>query len=92
MNGHDDEKRKVIYAKLCAPGAELLRAFCMGHGVTTAAFLDGLSHVLAQWEETPISVLEDEAPNIATALLFGRQIDAERRCREPKAPERAERA
>jgi hypothetical protein len=84
MNGHDDEKRKVVYAKVCAPGAELLRAFCMNHGVSTAGFLDGLSHILVQWSETTISELEDAEPNIAAALLFGRQIDADRRNREPR--------
>lgn len=84
MSGHSDEKKKVVHATICAPGAESLRAFCMSHGVTITAFLDGLSHVLCQWQDTPIPELDKVAPNIAQALRSARLIDAERRTRDPK--------
>lgn len=84
MNGHDDEKRKTVYAKLCAPGAESLRAFCLAHGVTVAAFLDGLSHCLSDMEKTPLNELKLVAPLLVESLLVARQIDADRRSREPR--------
>lgn len=86
---HSDEKKKAIHATICAPGADLLRAFCMAHGVTLTALLDGLSHVVAQWIDTPIPELARTAPAVATALRHAREIDAARRTRDPKdaAPE-----
>jgi hypothetical protein len=71
---HDDTTRKAIHVTICAPGAEALRAFCIHHGVTITAFLDGLSHVL-EAEHVPVSIV--------AALAAARQIDACRRSREP---------
>lgn len=73
MSGHDDTRRKVVHATICAPAAETLRAFCIGHGVTVTAFLDGLGHVLAGSSETPA---------VMAALEYARIIDADRRNRE----------
>lgn len=78
---HDDTDRHVVHAKICAPGAETLRAFCVSHGVTTAAFLDGLSHALEKFQTASMSDLELGAPTVAAALLAARQIDADRRRR-----------
>lgn len=81
---HDDNTRKTVYAKLCAPGAESLRAFCLVHGVTVAAFLDGLSHVLCPLQDASLYELEKKAPSLAAALVSARVIDADRRSREPR--------
>lgn len=81
---HNDETRKTIYAKLCAPGAESLRAFCLAHGVTVAAFLDGLSHVLCPLRDSSMHELEKKAPALVAALMTARVIDHDRRSREPR--------
>ena len=85
MTGHDDTKRKVVHATICAPAAEQLRAFCMGHGVTVTAFLDGMGHVLADMEHDSLDKLIEKAPSVAAALIHARAIDAGRRNREPGA-------
>ena len=82
---HNDDKRKTVYAKLCAPGAESLRAFCLAHGVTVAAFLDGLGHALCPLRDAAPHELEKQAPTLVAALMSARMIDADRRSREPRA-------
>jgi hypothetical protein len=82
MVGHDDTKRKVVHATLCAPAAEMLRAFCIGHGVTTTAFLDALGHVVADLQDDSLHDLLETAPSLAASLVHARAIDAERRSRE----------
>lgn len=84
---HDDSTRKTVYAKLCTPGADALRAFCLGHGVTVAAFIDAASHALADLEKVPLPELELRFPLAAEALRGARCIDAERRRREPRLDE-----
>lgn len=83
---HDDDRKKVVHAAICAPGAEMLRAFCMSHGVTTTAFLDGLSHALGGFVDVSLSDLKQQTPVLAAALTAARQIDARRRSREPAPP------
>jgi hypothetical protein len=68
------------------PTAEMLRAFCIGHGLTVTAFLDGLGHVLGDHEHDSLSDLVEHAPTLAAALVQARAIDADRRRREPGAP------
>lgn len=80
---HDDYSRKVIHATVCKPGALALRAFCVHHGVTVTAFLDGLGHTLAPLVAMPAAELREAAPILLGALLRARQIDADRRSREP---------
>lgn len=84
--GHDDEKRKVIHATVCAPAADELRAFCIGHGVTVTAFLDGLGHVVADLQHASMEELITTAPSLAAALVLARSIDAARRSRETRQP------
>jgi hypothetical protein len=81
---HTDEKRKVVHATVCAPAAESLRAFCIGHGVTITAFLDGLGHMLCPHRDVTFPELEKAMPAIAAALMLARKIDAGRRSREPR--------
>lgn len=81
---HDDEKRKVIHATICSPAAESLRAFCVSHGVTVTAFLDGLGHVLADLEHATMEQLSEQTPTLAASLKGARRIDAGRRSREPR--------
>lgn len=84
MFGHDDNTRKVVHASVCAPAAEMLRAFCVAHGVTITAFLDALAHTLGGIENAQMDRLKAEAPTLAEALRDARTIDALRRSREPK--------
>ncbi len=83
MSGHDDKRRKVVHANICAPAAESLRAFCISHGVTVTAFLDGLGHALDGLQDAPLDDIAEAAPGVALALITARQVDAERRTREP---------
>ena len=83
MNGHDDAKKKVVHATVCAPAAETLRAFCVYHGTTITAFLDGLGHALAPLVDAPMDQLRAAAPALAEALATARQVDAVRRTRDP---------
>lgn len=81
---HDDEKRKVVHATVCAPAAESLRAFCISHGVTVTAFLDGLGHVVCPHRDDTLPQLDEIMPSLAAALRLARKIDADRRSREPR--------
>lgn len=83
---HSDDKRKVVHATVCAPAAESLRAFCVGHGVTITAFLDGLGHMVCPHRDDTLSDLEKAMPAVAAALMLARRIDAGRRSREPRQP------
>jgi len=83
VNGHDDSRKKVIHATICAPGAESLRAFCVSHGVTITAFIDGLGHVLTGHSDDSTAELEKNMPTLLNALGLARHIDADRRSREP---------
>ncbi len=82
---HDDNKRKVVHAAICTPAAESLRAFCVSHGVTLTAFLDGLGHMLCPHRDDALPDLEKALPAVAAALMLARRIDAGRRSREPYA-------
>lgn len=86
MNGHDDDRRKVIHATICAPAADELRAFCVGHGITVTAFLDGLGHTLKELQSASMEDLIENSPIVASSLLFARTIDAGRRNRERRTP------
>lgn len=83
MSGHDDSKKKVVHATVCAPAAESLRAFCMAHGTTVTAFLDGLGHAVCPWLHAPMSAMDEAAPTLAEALRLARQVDGDRRSRDP---------
>jgi hypothetical protein len=60
----------------------MLRAFCIGHGVTVTAFLDGLGHVLCAMKHESLAELVEKHPTVGEALVHARTIDAERRNRE----------
>jgi hypothetical protein len=79
---HDDNTKKVLHATVCAPGAAALRAFCVNHGVTVTAFLDGLGHAVCPHRDDDMSQLEQEMPHVALALRLARNIDASRRSRD----------
>lgn len=79
---HDDKTKKVLHATVCAPGAAALRAFCVNHGVTVTAFLDGLGHSLCRHRDDDMPLLEKQMPHVALALRLARNIDASRRSRD----------
>ena len=78
--GHDDSRRHIVHASICAESWEAWEEYCRTIGVSITAAIDALGHEMRALLDSgaPYEGLGDPGRN---AIAGAREIDANRRRR-----------